>query len=240
MRKTHIVVIGVLVFVIAGIGVWWRAYNAAQAEEAKVLRASGMLEATEVRLGSELGGRLATRPVREGDRVSRGALLATFDVELLEHQIQTAPDVVTRLHLERQRDRQTLRSPIDGWVLRTVFEPEEQVPPGAPVVVVGDLQELSVKVFLPESQFGRVMLGQAADVTVDAYPGQTFTGRVTSIGSEAEFAPRNIQTREDRVKSVYAIKLSVPNRELRLKPGMFADASFTAEPGASETASSGS
>lgn len=125
------------------------------------------LEATEVPLGSELGGRLATRPVRDGERVSRGALLATFDTELLDHQIQTS-DTLTRLHLERQRDRQTLRSPIDGWVLRTVFEPEEQVPPGAPVVVVGDLQQLTLRVFLPESQFGRVLLGQTADITVDA------------------------------------------------------------------------
>ena len=117
-------------------------------------------------------------------------------------------------------------TPIDGWVLRTVFEPEEQVPPGAPVVVVGDLQQLTLRVFLPESQFGRVMLEQIADITVDAYTGETFVGQVISIASEAEFAPGNIQTREDRVKMVYAIKLNVPNRELRLKPGMFADATF--------------
>ena len=226
MRRTYVAMMGIVLLAAVGGGVWWRAYTGAQAEESRLLRASGILEATEVRLGSELGGRLATRPVREGDRVPRGALLATFDVELIGHQIETAPDTVTRLHLERQRDRQTLRSPIDGWVLRTVFEPEEQVPPGAPVVVVGDLQQLTLKVFLPESQFGRVMLEQTADITVDAYPRETFLGQVTSIGSEAEFAPRNIQTREDRVKMVYAIKLNVPNRELRLKPGMFADATF--------------
>jgi multidrug efflux pump subunit AcrA (membrane-fusion protein) len=232
MRKTHLLMLGILLLVVAGAGVWWGASRAAQAREARVLRASGMLETTEVRLGSELGGRLATRPVREGERVGRGTLLAKFDTELLDHQIETSPDVATRLHLERQRERQTVRSPIDGWVLRTVFEPNEQVPPGAPVVVVGDLQQLTLKVFLPESQFGRVMLGQAAEISVDAYPGQIFVGEVTSIASEAEFAPRNVQTREDRVKMVYAVKLGVPNGDLRLKPGMFADAVFAVEPSA--------
>ena len=228
MLKRTIVALGLLAAVALAAGAWW--YAERQAAEARLLRASGMLEATEVALSSELGGRLATRPAREGDRVRVGALLAEFDVALLEHQIRTAPDTATQRHLEEQRDRQVLRAPLDGWVAQTVFEPGEQVPPGAPVVVVADWRELTLKVFLPEDKFGRVALGQAAEVTVDAYPGQTVRGRVIHIASEAEFAPRNVQTREDRVKSVYAIKLRVPNADLRLKPGMFADAVFTTEP----------
>jgi multidrug efflux pump subunit AcrA (membrane-fusion protein) len=229
MRTTYVLGLGVAVLAVAAGVVWWRGYQAAQAQDASLLRASGMLEATEVRVGSELGGRLASRPASEGNRAQLGMVLATFDTELLDHQIQTA-DTLSRLHLERQRDRQTLRSPIDGWVLRTVFEADEQVPPGAPVVVVGDLQKLTLKVFLPEDKFGRVMLGQSASLTADAYPGETFSGRVRFISPEAEFAPRNIQTREDRVKMVYAIKLDVANTDLRLKPGMFADVTFSPEP----------
>ncbi len=225
MQRNRLVVLVLGVAVILLVGAWWRGFQAARAEEANALRATGMLEATEVRVGSELGGRLATRPAREGLRVGKGTTLATFDTELLEHQIQTS-DTLTRTHLERQRDRQTVKSPIDGWVLRTVFEPEEQVPPGAPVVVVGDLQQLTLKVFLPENKFGRVMLGQAADIRVDAYPGESFHGEVRFISTQAEFAPRNVQTAEDRVKMVYAIKLIVPNPDLRLKPGMYADATF--------------
>lgn len=225
MGRMHAAMVGIVLVAALGGGLWWRSSSEADAEAARFLRASGMLEATEVRLGSELGGRLTSRPVREGDRVDRGALLAAFDTELIEHQIQTS-DTLTRLHLERQRDRQTLRSPIDGWVLRTVFEPEELVPPGAPVVVIGDLRELTLKVFLPEDKFGRVMLGQQADIRVDAYPGRGFFGAVTFISHEAEFAPRNVQTYEDRIKMIYAVKLRVPNADLRLKPGMFADATF--------------
>ena len=121
------------------------------------------------------------------------------------------------------------RAPLDGWVVVTFFEPGEQVPPGVPVVVVADWRELTLKVYLPEDKFGRVALGQSADITVDAYPGEAARGRVTFIASESEFTPRNVQTREDRVKSVYAIELRVPNADLRLKSCMFADAIFTTE-----------
>lgn len=228
MLGRRIVLIGLILIVAAAGGGVWRWNAERQAAEARALRASGMLEATEVRLGSEVGGRLAQRPVREGDAVENGATLAVFDTELLDHQIQTA-DTLTRLHLERQRDRQTLRSPLNGTILRTVFEPGEIVGPGMPVVVVGDLRELKLKVYLPENKFGRVALGQTTTITVDAYPGVAFSGEITSIGSQAEFTPRNVQTTEDRVKSVYAINLRVPNRDLRLKPGMFADAAFATQ-----------
>ncbi len=222
-RRTILAGAVVLAVVAAGAG-WWTTQRRA-AEEVRGLRASGMIEVTEVRLSSELGGRLLARPVREGERVRQGAVVATFDTELLDHELQSV-DTTTRLHLERQRERQTLRAPLDGWVLRTVFESGEMIPPGAPVVVLGDLRTLTLKVYLPEDRFGRVALGQAADVTVDSFPDERFVAQVVAVASEAEFTPRNVQTQDDRVKSVYAIKLRVPNPDLRLKPGMFADAVF--------------
>src|SRR5215467_1181520 len=126
----RIIALGGLVLLLAAGGAWW--FSQRQAGGPSQLRASGMIEATEIRLASEFGGRLETRPVREGQSIRAGAVVATFDTELLEHQIQLA-DPATRTHLQRQRDRQTLVAPQDGWVLRTVFEPGEQVPPGAPV-----------------------------------------------------------------------------------------------------------
>ena len=224
MRKRALATFGgLLLAALVAAGWWW--YSAGQAAEARALRASGVLEATEVKLASETGGRLAVLQTREGERVTRGSVIAVFDTELRDHEIQTT-DPATRAHLQRLRDRQTLRSPLDGWLIRTTFEPGEQVPPGAPVGVVADLRTLTLKVYLSEDRFGRVALGQSASVAVDAYPSRAFSGQVTFIASEAEFTPRNVQTREDRVKSVFAVKLRVPNDDLRLKPGMFADAAF--------------
>jgi multidrug resistance efflux pump len=224
MRKRLFLTLGVLLLVAAAVGGGgW--YLQRQAAAAGQLTASGMLEATEVNLSPELGGQLAALPVREGEPVQAGTVVATFDTTLLDRQIATADDV-TRLYLERERARQTLRAPFDGWIVRTVFEPKEVVAAGMPVVVVADWRELTLKAYLPEDQFGRLSVGQTARITVDAYPGKTFTGQVSFIASEAEFTPRTVQTQEDRVKSVYAIKLRVPNNDLRLKPGMFADAVF--------------
>ena len=224
MHRRLVVGLGILVIAALAAGGWWWSAEQ-QAAEARILRASGMLEATEVMLAPEFGGRVESRPVRAGDRVRAGDVLARLDTEILEHKYRMA-DTADQLILAHQIERQTLRAPLDGWVVRTVFEVGEVAPAGAPVVVVADWRELTLKVYLPEDRFGRVALGQTANVSVDAYPGETFDGTVTYIASEAEFTPRNVQTREDRVKSVYAVKLRVPNSDLRLKPGMFADAVF--------------
>jgi multidrug resistance efflux pump len=155
--KTRLILAAALVVAAAAGLAWWR-YAERAAVDARVLRASGMIEATEVAVSSEVGGRLVERPARAGDRVARGAVLARFDTELVDHQIHLA-DTATRLHLEMTRDRQTLRAPFEGWVARTVFEPGEVVPPGAPVAVVADWRELTLKVYLPEDKFGRVAVG---------------------------------------------------------------------------------
>jgi HlyD family secretion protein len=113
---------------------------------------------------------------------------------------------------------------IDGRVLRTVFWPGEMVPPGAPAAA--DLAGLTAKVYLPKDRCGRLAPGRAAGASVDSCPGERFAAEVTTIGSWAEFTPLNVQTVTDHVKSEYAVKLRVPNPDLRLKPGRFADAVF--------------
>jgi len=92
------------------------------------------------------------------------------------------------------------------------------VPAGMPVVVVADWRNLTIKTYLPEDQFARVGVGQSARVSVDVYPSEGFRETVIGIASDAEFTPREMQTQEDRVKSMYAIKLRVPNADPRLKP----------------------
>jgi HlyD family secretion protein len=78
--------------------------------------------------------------------------------------------------------------------------------------------------YVPETKYGKIMLKDYVYITVDAYPGETFTGRVSTISNKAEFTPKNIQTKEERATQVFGIKVKLPNTEDKLKPGMPADA----------------
>jgi multidrug resistance efflux pump len=91
-------------------------------------------------------------------------------------------------------------------------------------VTISDLEALTLTIYVREDQLGQVQLGQAVSVTVDAYPGRVFAGAVQSISSQAEFTPKNVQTQEERANMVFAVKVSLPNPDHALKPGMPADA----------------
>jgi len=122
----------------------------------------------------------------------------------------------------------TIISPVNGIVTRRPVEAGELVTPGATVLTVSELDSVHVMIYITEKELGRVGLGREAVVTIDSAPGRTFKGRVTYISPEAEFTPKNVQTREDRVKLVFGVKVEVPNPDGLLKPGMPADAILAA------------
>ncbi len=123
-----------------------------------------------------------------------------------------------------RRDDAELRSPIEGVVLRKNVEAGETVAPGVPIVTLIDPADVWLRAYVPEAEVGRIRIGQAAAVSVDAYPGRVFVGEVTEIASEAEYTPRNVQTRKERVNLVFRIKITVRNPDGVLKPGLPADA----------------
>lgn len=114
-------------------------------------------------------------------------------------------------------------APLPGVILKKHVEPGETVVQGMPVVTVGDLERPWVKVYVKEEKLGLVKLGQKATITTDTYKDRSYEGTITYISSEAEFTPKNVQTQEERVKLVFAIKVSVKNEKDELKPGMPAD-----------------
>lgn len=124
-----------------------------------------------------------------------------------------------------------LASPVSGMVLAKNIEPGEQVAAGTPVVTVGVLNSVWVRAYINETDLGRVKLGQKARVTTDTWPGKGYDGAVTFIASEAEFTPKNVQTQKERVKLVYRVKITIPNPNMELKPGMPADAEILAGAG---------
>jgi HlyD family secretion protein len=117
-----------------------------------------------------------------------------------------------------------LLSPVTGLVIAKNIEPGEQVAPGTPVITVGEMDSVWVRAYINETDLGRVKVGQKAHVTTDTWPGKSYEGAVSFIASEAEFTPKNVQTQKERVKLVYRVKITLPNPNLELKPGMPADA----------------
>jgi multidrug resistance efflux pump len=128
--------------------------------------------------------------------------------------------------LETQIARQTLTAPIDGVVLARAIEPGEVAAPAATLLVIGELGNLVITVFVPEDEYGQIELGQTAMITADSFPGESFTGTVQRIADKAEFTPRNVQTAEGRASTVFAIELAISDGAGQLKPGMPADVDF--------------
>jgi HlyD family secretion protein len=126
-----------------------------------------------------------------------------------------------------------VRSPIAGRILTRTVEVGERVEAGSPLFTLVDPDRLYVKIYVPEPSIGRVALGQEARVYVDAYPDRAFAAKVTKVAQEAEFTPKNVETREERVKLVFAVEVAVAeNPGGLLKPGMPADAVIRWQPGA--------
>ena len=119
----------------------------------------------------------------------------------------------------------TIRSPASGAVTMRLADLGEVVNAGTPLLEVVDLDRLYLKVFVPEVDIGKVRIGLPAQIYIDAFPDTPFAAEVRNIASRAEFTPKEIQTPDERVKLVYAVKLYLTeNPEHRLTPGLPADA----------------
>ena len=149
------------------------------------------------------------------------AQAAVAQAEKAVQQAQASLDL-----LDTQLAKLTVYAPMDGVILTRNVEPGEFVQPGAIALTLANLKDITITVYIPEDRYGQINLGQQAQVTVDSFPSETFTGEVIHIADEAEFTPRNVQTAEGRSSTVYAIKLKVTDSEGKLKIGMPADVTF--------------
>jgi HlyD family secretion protein len=117
-----------------------------------------------------------------------------------------------------------IASPVTGVVLRKNVERGETVNPGTSLLTLMDPTDMWLRAYVSETDVGKVRVGQRATIRVDAYPGRAFDATVSEVGSEAEFTPRNVQTKKERVNLVFRVRLAVENGGGILKPGMPADA----------------
>lgn len=126
--------------------------------------------------------------------------------------------------VEAALENAVIRAPFEGRITERHREPGEVVGAGAPVLTLRDLSDRWVRIYIREDAVGRVRIGQAAAISTDSYPGESFRGEVFFIGTEAEFTPRNVQTSEERTRLVYPVKVRITgDPELNLKPGIPAD-----------------
>ncbi len=120
-----------------------------------------------------------------------------------------------------------VRAPADAIVLTHSVEPGEVIGPGVAVMMLGNADHMTITVYLAENQYGKVSVGDEAQVMADSFPDHTFDAQVIRIADQAEYTPRNVQTEEERQTTVYAIELRVDDPQGSLKPGMPADVVFT-------------
>ncbi len=168
---------------------------------------SGTIEATETNVPTMLGGQVRQVYVSEGDEISKGEVLVSV------HSVSTGMN-------------EAITSPIDGVVLTNLVQVDEFAPPGSTVMVIASLDDLNLKIYVPENLYGQIALGQTFSISVDSFPGQTFNGTVNYISDQAQFTPRNVQTIDSRKTTVYAVQLALDPSGGMLKPGMPADVHF--------------
>ena len=147
---------------------------------------------------------------------------AAQDIEAAASQIDASKASANQAAI--QLDYTQLHSPQNGIITSRNIEPGETVTAGREVISVSDLSRVDLKIFVDETQIGKVKPNQQVDVKVDTYPGKIYRGNVSFISPEGEFTPKVIQTKKERVKLVYLVKVSIVNPENELKSGMPADA----------------
>jgi HlyD family secretion protein len=122
----------------------------------------------------------------------------------------------------RFRERQVL-APAAATVEVLDVRPGDLIPPNTPVATLLERDQIYVRIYIPETEIGQVHLGQKAEIRVDSFPNQSFNGVVEQINQQAEFLPRNVQTREERVHQVFGVKVRIDDSSHRVLAGMAAD-----------------
>jgi HlyD family secretion protein len=164
---------------------------------------------------------LASVAVAQAALVELKAGSTPEDIALAEAQLHQAQ---AQLKLaQAYQARALVRSPLTGVIVSRSARVGETALPGAALMAVANLDEVTLVVYVPQTELPRLQPGASAQVSVDAYPGQVFAGQVTSIARQAQFTPRDIQAREDRTNVVFAVKVRLPNADHRLKAGMTGD-----------------
>ena len=196
----------------------------AQVDNAAAQVDSAQAKADAAQSQADAAGSQAEAAGSQADALQSQAEAAAAQAEAAKSQVESARSALNIIDV--QMGKMTLSAPADGSVLSRSIQPGEVAAAGAPLLVLGQLDDLTITVYVPEDRYGSISLGETAQVSVDSFAGETFTAEVTYIADQSEFTPRNVQTAGGRRSTVFAVKLSIQNPEGKLKPGMPADVKF--------------
>ncbi|HNW45488.1 MAG TPA: efflux RND transporter periplasmic adaptor subunit [Elusimicrobiales bacterium] len=205
-------------------------------------RYSGTIEATEVDLSARIQGVISSYGAREGEPVKKGQAVAALDCAdlrlaagLAQEDFARAAELykggsMSRENYDRARYKRddsalkvdwcSIKSPVNGRLLYAYREAGELVGPGTKLATVADLSEVWAYIYVPHDQLAKLKPGMDVNGFLPEAGDKSFPGRISVIYSEAEFTPKNVQTRKERTRLVFAVKVSFPNPDEMLKPGM--------------------
>lgn len=134
--------------------------------------------------------------------------------------------------LRAQLAKAVIRAPSAGTILSKGIEAGGLAVPGRTIAVIADLTRIELKIYVPESEIGKIKLNDSARVRIDAFPSRYFEARVARVDARAQFTPKDVHMPDERARLVFGVVLAVDNPESYLKPGMPADAWVRWGPGA--------
>ena len=174
------------------------------------------VDAQEAAVDAALARLRALANEREATRLQRK--LAEKKVELAELAVRGAKAAKRRV--DQRVGECRLRAPMAGSVEARLVEPGELVRPGMTLLSVIDIDEVEATFYVANAHLDEAEPGRRVEVVADSYPGRVFEGTIRSVARQAEFTPRNVQTREDRARLVYGVDIVIPNPDGLLRPGM--------------------
>ncbi len=235
MKDKKKIIIPVILVLAAAAVVWWLV-------RPKPFYYAGTIEATEVTLSARVASVIASLPVQEGDPVLAGQTLMTLagedlrlaadlaEKEFRRGQKLLANGSITQAAFDQMKFKRdqaslmlswcTIDSPVTGTVLNRYREPGEMVAPGTTLFTLADLSEVWAYIYVEQPRLAALTLGQIVEGSLPEMPDRAFMGKIVFLRPEAEFTPKNVQTRSERTRLVYGVKISFPNPDKILKPGM--------------------
>jgi HlyD family secretion protein len=254
-RPPAAVIVAVLLLVIGGAAWFWWQQSRQPAVASTAL--PGTVETREYAVAPALAGRITGVTVAEGATVTKGQKLVTIDAAALKLQLSQARQGVkaakaavtnarddgTKADVTAAKARlaqaeaavklagvqlgyATVTAPRAGVVVSVVANVGQNAAPGKTLLTLTDPADSFVRVFVPETRIGAVTMGQKARITTDS-SADGFDGTVTFIAGQAEFTPNNVETKDQRAKLVYEVRLRVGDTGGTLKPGMPVDVALS-------------